>query len=88
MIRNHFSTLETHTASSDGEVIIKAFLTNEISKGKREKFDMRQKKIEGPPHILLFMMKENVESMSAVSHLAKMFHKAGKYIGIAGNKDK
>jgi tRNA(Glu) U13 pseudouridine synthase TruD len=34
------------------------------------------------------MMKENVESMQAIHHLAKFAKKSAKYFGIAGNKDK
>jgi tRNA(Glu) U13 pseudouridine synthase TruD len=34
------------------------------------------------------MMKENMESMQAVTQVAKALGKAGKNVGIAGNKDK
>ena len=59
--------LETHSSNENGESIIKAFLTNQMSKAKREKFKMWWTAVEGPPHIQFVMMKENLESMQAVT---------------------
>jgi len=88
MIWEHFKTLETHSIQKDNESLIQIFLTLGISKAKWTKLDIRSKKIEGPPHVMFTMMKENIESMSAVSQLSKLIHKAPKNVQIAGNKDK
>lgn len=87
LFKNHLADFETHTREQDGEKKIIVFLENEISKNKRKKLDMRNKRDDNP-HVKLVMMKENIESMQAVHNISKLVKKQAKYFGIAGNKDK
>ena len=87
---------ESDTLQVEEKRLIRAFLSDGMSKNKRQKQgisshswgDRALKSVALPEVLSIALQKTNFESMQAVHYISKRVKKHVKYFGICGNKDK
>lgn len=83
---------DTDTVVDGDKRLIRIFLSSSMSNRTKKRMNLGERKPKAdkslPEYLSVVLFKTNVESMQAISYIAKRLRKVPKQFQIAGNKDK